>query len=77
MKVHWKAASVKGALPVDRYEVRLVAKHRPTKVVTVDDAVRAKLIAKLGRKVAYSVTVRAHNWTGWGAWSTVRKARTR
>ncbi|RIX26593.1 hypothetical protein D1781_16890 [Amnibacterium setariae] len=77
IRVRWKGAGASGALPVSKYQVRVVLRGKTVKVVQVDDRLRAKLMANLKRHTSYSVSVRAGNWAGWGSWSTSRSSRTR
>lgn len=77
LRVKWKAASVRGALAVSTYQVRIRLHGKTVKTFTVDDKLRSKLVSSLKRHTTYSVSVRAHNWAGWGSWSTARSVRTR
>ncbi len=73
----WAAASTTGALAVLRYEVRVSLRGTTVKTSTVGGRARSEVIDGLKRHTGYSVSVRAGNWAGWGAWSSSSGARTR
>jgi hypothetical protein len=77
LRVKWAAASTSGALAVSSYQVRVVLHGKTVKTYTVSSAVRSKLVTSLKKRTAYSVSVRAASWAGWGSWSTARSARTK
>ena len=77
LRVRWTGAATKSALGVSSYQVRIVKSGKTVEVLTVSATSRSKLVTKLGRHVAYTVSVRASNWAGWGSWSAGKKVSTR
>jgi hypothetical protein len=77
VRASWKAAPTIGALPVARYQVRVVLHGKTVKTYLVTGHARTKLVSELKRHTTYTLSVRAGNWAGWGAWSSARSARTR
>jgi hypothetical protein len=76
-RVNWAAASSAGALGIGRYEVRVMLHGKTVKIFTVGSRSRSKVMTGLKRHTGYTVSVRAGNWAGWGAWSSSSGARTR
>ncbi|GAA2749832.1 fibronectin type III domain-containing protein [Amnibacterium kyonggiense] len=77
LRVKWSGASTSGALAVQKYQVQVVLHGRTVKTVTVAAGQRVELLKGLKRHTAYTVSVRAANWAGWGSWSTARSVRTK
>ncbi|WP_345481969.1 fibronectin type III domain-containing protein [Amnibacterium soli] len=77
IRVRWRGASVSGALPVATYQVRIALHGKTVRTAQVDDRLRAKLVSGLKHHASYTVSVRARNWVGWGAWSLAKGARTK
>ena len=77
IRVKWSAASTSGALGVSNYQVRVVLRGKTVKTVTVSARSRSRVVTGLKRHTAYTVSVRAENWAGWGSWSPAKSVRTR
>lgn len=59
VRVQWKAAKTKGAIPVRHYVLRISASGKLLKTVSVAASVRAFTIASLYSGTRYSVSVSA------------------